>query len=115
MVGAYCANRNRLYPRAACYQSFGFFYAYDLLSPLVYLTGDGLKLVLASYQNNRQRYNFYPRYVKKYCKKTLTHRNIRGVAKICRVVEKSGRGFYLNKKGHVRTERRAIYNKNLDY
>jgi hypothetical protein len=47
------------------------FYAYDLLSPLVYLTGDGLKLVLASYQNNRQRYNFYPRYVKKYCKKNL--------------------------------------------
>ena len=91
------------------------FYAYDLLSPLVYLTGDGLKLVLASYQNNRQRYNFYPHYVKNTAKKTLTHRNIRGVAKICRVVEKSGRGFYLNKKGHVRTERRAIYNKNLNY
>ena len=88
------------------------FYAYDLLSPLVYLTGDGLKLVLASYQNNRQRYNFYPLYVKKYCKKNL--RNIRGVAKICRVVEKSGRGFYLNKKGHVRTGRRSIYNGNLN-
>ena len=115
MVGAYCANRNRLYPRAACYQSLGFFYAYDLLSPLVYLTGDGLKLVLATYQNNRQRYNFYPRYVKKYCEKTLTHRNIQGVAKICRVVEKSGRGLYLNKKGHVRTGRRSIYNGNLNY
>jgi len=71
MVGAYCANRNRLYPRAACYQSLGFFYAYDLLSPLVYLTGDGLKLVLASYQNNRQIHNFLSTLCKKILQKNL--------------------------------------------
>ena len=43
------------------------FYAYDLLSPLVYLTGDGLKLALASYQDNRQRHNF----LSTLCKKIL--------------------------------------------
>jgi hypothetical protein len=45
------------------------FYAYDLLSPLVYLTGDGLKLVLASYQNNRQRHNFLTMLCKKILQK----------------------------------------------
>ena len=47
------------------------FYAYDLLSPLVYLTGDGLKLALASYQNNRQRHNFLSTLCKKILQKNL--------------------------------------------
>jgi hypothetical protein len=47
------------------------FYAYDLLSLLVYLTGDGLKLALASYQDNRQRHNFLLTLCKKILQKNL--------------------------------------------
>ena len=94
----------------------GFFYVYaPLLSPLVYLTGDGLNLASASHQNNRQRHNFLSTLCKKILTKTSTHRNIRGAAKICRVVEKSGKGFYLNQTERVRIGRRAVYNSNLNY
>ena len=46
------------------------FYAYDLLSPLVYLTGDEPELVFVSIKITAKDIIVYPRYVKKYCKKT---------------------------------------------
>jgi len=74
------------------------FYTYDRYSSLVYLTGGGLMWAFPSYQNNRIRPDCLSAFLKKCCKKTLTHRNIRGLAKICRMVEKGGNGFYLNKR-----------------